>query len=112
MMTSEEVLMPNTKPPYPPDFRSEAVRLAKRGDRSVARTAKDRGIATDTLHAWIKQSELDAGERHDGLTTEERDELRQLRRENRMLREEKVILIQAAAFFAKETDSRRNGHSS
>jgi transposase len=112
MMTSEEVLMPTTKAPYPPDFRSEAVRLAKRGDRSVRQTARDLGVSYETLRHWVKQSELDAGERHDGLTTEEREELRRLRRENRMLKEEKEILIKAAAFFAKETDSRRPGHSS
>lgn len=103
--------MPRTKPPYPPDFKIEAVRLAKRGDRSVRQTAKDLGISYDTLRGWLKRAELDAGERHDGLTTEELEELRRLRRENRRLREEKEILIKAAAFFAQETDSRRPGRS-
>ena len=63
--------MPRTKPPYAPDFKIEAVRLAKRGDRSVRQTAKDLGISYDTLRYWLKQTQLDAGERHDDLTSEE-----------------------------------------
>lgn len=104
--------MPNPKSWYAPEFKAEAVRLAKQGDRSITQTAKDLGVSLETLRKRIKQAELDAGERHDGLTTEEREELRRLRRENRMLKEEKEILIKAAAFFVKETDSRRPGHSS
>jgi transposase len=112
MMTSKEVCMPTTKPAYPADFKAEAVRLAKRGDRSVRQTAKDLGVAIETLRHWIKQAERDVGERHDGLTSDELEELRRLRRENRRLREEREILIKAAAFFAQETDSRRPGRLS
>jgi transposase len=104
--------MPTTHPAYPPDFKADAVRLAKRGDRSVTQTAKDLGVWVETLRKWIKQADLDAGERQDGLTTEERAELRRLRRENRRLQEEKEILIKAAAFFAQETNSRRPERSS
>jgi transposase len=64
------------------------------------------GIAHGTLSAWVKQAELDAGLRSDGLTTAEREELRRLRRENRILREEREILKKAAAFFARETESK------
>ena len=58
-----------------------------------------------TIRKWIKQAGIDAGERDDGLTTEERAELRKLRRDNRRLREERDILKKAAAWFARETRS-------
>jgi transposase len=93
--------------PYTPEFKAEAVRLATAGDQSVAKTARDLGVGIDSLHAWIKQAQLDAGTRHDGLTTEEKEELTRLRREVRTLREEREILKKAAAFFAKETDGHR-----
>ena len=94
-------------PPYPEDFRREAVRLLERGDRSVAELARDLGVAEQSLRTWRKQAQLDAGERDDGLTSEERDELKRLRRENRVLREEREILKKAAAFFASEGDETR-----
>ena len=99
--------MPNHKSWYAPEFKAEAVRLATSGNRSITQTAKDLGVSLETLRKWIKQAQLDAGERHDGLTTEEREELRRLRREVRILQEEREILKKATAFFAKETDSRR-----
>ncbi len=88
---------------YPADFKAEAVRLARSGNRSVRSTAHELGLTDTTLRQWIKQAALDAGERRDGLTTEELAELRKLRRENRILKEEKEILIKAAAYFAQET---------
>ena len=97
--------MPRTHPPYPPEFRAEAVRLVPSKEKPKSRIARDLGIAVWTLRNWVKQAELDAGE-GEGLTTGEREELRRLRRENRILREEREILKQAAASFAQETGRR------
>ena len=91
--------------PYPPDFRTEAVRLIREGQQPIARVAKDLGVSTESLRHWVKQADRDEGRRTDGLTTEERHELVRLRRENRVLREEREILKKAAAFFATETNS-------
>lgn len=95
--------MPRTRPPYPPEFREEAVRLARESGKPTAQIARDLGVSYESLRHWVKQADLDAGRRADGLTTEEREELRRLRRENRVLRMEREILKKAAAFFAKET---------
>jgi transposase len=102
----KELTMPRSKPPYPREFREEAVRLVRSSGRPIAQIARELGIAHGTLSAWVKQAELDAGLRSDGLTTAEREELRRLRRENRILREEREILKKAAAFFARETESK------
>lgn len=98
--------MPRTNPPYPPEFRQEAVRLARTGEIPVGQVARDLGIADQTLRNWIAQADVDEG-RKDGLTGAEREELLRLRRENKVLREEREILKEAAAFFAKETGRRR-----
>lgn len=91
--------------PYPPEFRSEAIRLARSGDRTLPELAKDLGVSTQSLRNWVRQADLDDGRRDDGLTSDERSELTRLRRENRVLREEREILKKAAAFFAKENHS-------
>lgn len=99
--------MPGKKPPYPPEFRAEAVRLYRSSDKSLKRVSDDLGISSESLRAWLKQNDLDTGVRTDGLTTEEHEELRKLRRENRVLKEEREILKKAAAFFAQENNSIR-----
>ena len=101
----EESTVGKTRPPYPRQFREEAVRLARESGKPRGRIAKDLGISEQTLYTWMKQEDLDSGKRSDGLTTEEHAEVRRLRREVRILREEREILRKAAAFFAKETNS-------
>jgi len=93
--------------PYPAEFRSEAVRLVREGGREVKEVAQSLGVSTESLRLWLKRTDLDAGLRKDGLTSEERKELVRLRRENRNLREDREILKKAAAFFATETRSTR-----
>ena len=94
--------MPKTRPPYPAEFREEAVRLARSSGKRTSEIAADLGISYESLRKWIKQHEVDGGNTP-GVTSSERDELRRLRRENRILREEREILRKAAAFFARET---------
>ena len=98
--------MPRTRPPYPPEFRAEAVRLIRSSGKPLSEISKDLGVSEQSLRVWIKQADLDEGRRDDGLTTSELEELRRLRRENRVLCEEREILKKAAAFFARETDQR------
>jgi transposase len=96
--------MPRTRPPYPPQFRREAVELVRSGT-SIKHVAADLGVSEQTLRNWRRREDVDAG-RAAGLTSAEREELRALRRENRRLQQEREILRKAAAFFARETDRR------
>ena len=98
--------MPRTRPPYPPEFRAEAVRLIRSSGKPLSQISKDLGVSEQSLRVWIKQADLDEGRRDDGLSTGELEELRLLRRKVRVLEEEREILKKAAAFFARETDQR------
>lgn len=98
--------MPRTRPPYPQEFREEAVRLARSSDRPISEVAREIGVSSESLRKWVKHTEIDAGEQ-EGLTTEEQEELRRLRREVKTLRQEKRdFLKKAAAFFAREDGTR------
>ena len=96
--------MPNTRPPYPEEFRQRIIELHRAG-RTVESLAREFEPTATTIGNWVKQARIDDGERDDGLTTEERSELRRLRKENRRLRLEREILEKAAAWFAREGGS-------
>ena len=103
--------MPRTRNPYPAEFREQIVALARTG-RSVEELAREFEPCAATIHGWIKQADRDGGRRSDGVTSEERDELHRLRRENRQLRQERDILAKAAAWFAQsDVTSSRSSHS-
>lgn len=93
---------PRPRRSFTPQFKAEVVELCLRGDRSIGQVSRDFDLTETAVRAWVQQAEVDAGHR-DGLTTEERKELSDLRRENRRLREDVEILKRATAFFAKET---------
>ena len=90
--------------PYPADFRQTIVELARSG-RGIHDLAVEFKLAVQTIRNWIKQADLNAGRRSDGLTTAEHEEIAKLRKENRQLKIEREILGKAAAWFARETDS-------
>lgn len=92
-------------PPYSIEFKREAVTLLRSGDRTVPQLAKELGVSEGSLRNWNEQLDVDEG-RKEGLRTPEREELKRLRRENRILAEEREILKKAAAFLAKEGGTR------
>ncbi len=94
------------KPPkvYPPEFRQKIMELIRSGESGNA-VARRFNVSRQTISNWLKQDDLNAGRRTDGLTSDERAELTMLRRENKRLKIEQEILSKAAAWFARETDS-------
>jgi transposase len=98
-------VVPRTRPAYPQEFRREAIELLRAG-RSPSELAESLGVSPQTLRNWRRQDQIDRHERSDGVTTDEREELARLRRENTRLRQERDLLKRAAAFFATETGTR------
>jgi transposase-like protein len=96
--------MPKSRPAYAAEYRQRIIELARSG-RSIESLAKQFEPTATTIRNWVRQADLDEGRRSDGLTSEERSELVGLRREVKVLREERDILKKAAAWFAQETNS-------
>jgi transposase len=97
--------VPGATPRYTPGFKAEAVRLVRSAlDKPASQIARELGVSDNALRSWVKQAQIDQGERQ-GLTTEEREELRKLRKEVRILRQEKEILRKAAVGSTDERNS-------
>jgi transposase len=96
--------MPKSHTPYPPELKRRLIEMVRAG-RNPEELAEKFEPTAQSIRNWVAQAERDEGRRTDGLTTEERDELRRLRREVKSLREEREILKKAAAWFARETGS-------
>jgi transposase-like protein len=96
---------PKYRKPYPPEFRREAVALYARTEKTLGEIAADLGVSRESLRLWVQQAQIERGER-DGLTSDEQEELRELRRRVLLLEQEREILKKAAAFFAKESETR------
>lgn len=92
--------MAKTRPAYPEEFRARAVELMRSSGKTQRDIARELGVSRNALAQWSKRADLDAGCRSDGLTTSEREELRRLRREIKIVTEEREILAKATAFFA------------
>ena len=91
---------------FTPEFKAKTVELIRSSGRSVHEVAKELDLTETAVRRWVNQAQIDAGERP-GLTTDEQEELRRLRSENRTLRMERDLLKKAAAFFAQESDPTR-----
>jgi len=98
--------MPRRRRFFPPEYKAEVVELICSTSKTVGQVAKELDLTETAVREWVKRADLDAGRRHDGLTSGEREELRRLRRQVRDLHEEREILRKAAVFFARETDHR------
>jgi transposase len=100
-----------THKPYPEEFKKKIVALVREG-RTPEELARQFEPSSQAIRNWVAQADRDQGKRADGLTTDEREELQRLRRENERLREEREILKKAAAWFAQETEKGSRGSSS
>jgi transposase len=89
-----------TRRKFTKEFKAETVALIRQSGKSIAEICRDMGLPESSVHRWLAQAEIDAGQR-DGLTTSEREELSRLRRELRVVRDERDVLAKAIAFFTK-----------
>jgi transposase len=87
---------------FTPEYKAEVVELCRTSGKSIGAVAQDLGLGVTAVRRWVTQADIDAS-RREGMTSDEHDELVQLRKENRVLREERDILKRATVFFAKET---------
>jgi transposase len=94
--------MPRARRSFSAEFKAETVQLVRSSGKSIGQICADLDLGETAVRRWVQQAQIDQGQR-EGLTTEERAELRTLRRDVQILREEREILKKAAAFFAKET---------
>jgi transposase len=101
-METMERKKPRPRRSFTPEFKADIVERCRAGDRTVAQVARDFDLTETAVRKWVAQAEIDAGKR-DGLTSDEREELSRLRRENRRLQADVDLLKRATAFFAKET---------
>jgi transposase len=101
-METRERKQPRPRRSFTAEFKADIVERCRRGDRSIGQVARDFDLTETAVREWVRQAEIDAG-RRDGLTSEERRELSELRRDNRRLRQDVEILKRATAFFATET---------
>jgi transposase len=95
-------MAPRARRTFTAEFKTETVALVRSSGKSISQVCRDLDLTETVVRRWVQQVEIDAGQRP-GLTTAEHDELSRLRREVRVLREEREILKKAAAFFARET---------
>lgn len=87
---------------FAPEYKAEVVALVRGSGKSVGQVARDLDLVETSVREWVQKAEVEEGKRP-GLTAAEREELVRLRRQVRVLEEEKGILKRAAVFFAKET---------
>lgn len=86
--------------PYPAEFRADVVAVARKGEAPLTQIAKDFGISEGCLHNWLHKSDIENGERP-GLTVAERSEIRELKKQNRLLEQENEVLRRAAAYLSQ-----------
>ena len=91
---------------FSPEFKAETVELVRSSGKSIPQICSDLDLTETTVRNWVRQAQVDSGER-EGLSSDERDELRRLRAENKTLKMERDLLKKAAAFFAKDSDPTR-----